>query len=335
MPLARFQTFDDPEGFQASFRATDCEMLSQAKSFSARLSRMDFDRLWMQRADMAGPVVFHGRSAPMRFGVVFLADSRQAHPFDEGVELSSEEVLIYPAGEVGHFWSRAASRIAMMSLDEADAARASVLTTGLDLPPPRAVQVVRPDLPALERLRALHQKASRLAELEPAAFAKPAIVTSLERGLTGALMACVAPGNSTEAARSRASHSRVIARFEEFLEARRREPVYLPEICAAIGASERTLRSCCHERFGTGPIRYLWLRRMHLARSALLAADPALTTVTEIATGHGFWELGRFSTEYRKLFGEPPSLALRRAASAGRHQVDAPAIVPNPHSPHG
>jgi AraC-like DNA-binding protein len=52
---------------------------------------------------------------------------------------------------------------------------------------------------------------------------------------------------------------------------------------------------------------------MHLARRALLRADPAAATVTGIATDHGFWELGRFSVEYRALFGEMPSASLRRA----------------------
>ena len=61
-----------------------------------------------------------------------------------------------------------------------------------------------------------------------------------------------------------------------------------------------------------GPKRYLLLRRMHLARRALLMADPATVTVTEIATNYGFWELGRFSVAYRSLFGESPLASLRR-----------------------
>ena len=60
-----------------------------------------------------------------------------------------------------------------------------------------------------------------------------------------------------------------------------------------------------------GPIRYLTLRRMHLARRALLGADPSKATVTQIATDYGFWELGRFSVAYRALFGESPSDSLR------------------------
>ena len=63
---------------------------------------------------------------------------------------------------------------------------------------------------------------------------------------------------------------------------------------------------------GISPKRYLWLRRMHLARRALWRANTERTTVTEIASDYGFWELGRFSVAYRLLFGESPSTALRR-----------------------
>jgi transcriptional regulator GlxA family with amidase domain len=118
-------------------------------------------------------------------------------------------------------------------------------------------------------------------------------------------------------------HAAVIARFEELLAANHEQPLYLAEICAATGVSERTLRVCCQQHLGMGPVHYLWLRRMHLARRALRLADPAGATVTGIATEFGFWELGRFAVEYRTLFGEPPSASLRRPADDRR----APRIV--------
>jgi AraC-like DNA-binding protein len=62
------------------------------------------------------------------------------------------------------------------------------------------------------------------------------------------------------------------------------------------------------------PMKYLRLRRMNFARRALRMGDPATTTVTEIATDYGFWELGRFSVSYQALFGETPSASLRRPA---------------------
>jgi AraC family ethanolamine operon transcriptional activator len=61
-----------------------------------------------------------------------------------------------------------------------------------------------------------------------------------------------------------------------------------------------------------GPKRYLWLRRLHQARRALVEEDASETTVARIAIAHGFWEIGRFAVQYRETFGEPPSSTLRR-----------------------
>jgi AraC-like DNA-binding protein len=62
------------------------------------------------------------------------------------------------------------------------------------------------------------------------------------------------------------------------------------------------------------PHQYLLRRRIHLARRALVRGDPSVATVTSIATSHGFWELGRFAVLYRAMFGEVPSVTLRRPA---------------------
>jgi hypothetical protein len=51
---------------------------------------------------------------------------------------------------------------------------------------------------------------------------------------------------------------------------------------------------------------------MDQTRRALILADPRTMTVTEIAANHGFWELGRFAVTYQQLFGEAPSVTLRR-----------------------
>jgi AraC-like DNA-binding protein len=53
--------------------------------------------------------------------------------------------------------------------------------------------------------------------------------------------------------------------------------------------------------------------RLSQVRGALLSARGQLVTVTEIATDFGFAELGRFSVEYRKVFGESPSETLHQA----------------------
>ncbi len=128
------------------------------------------------------------------------------------------------------------------------------------------------------------------------------------------MVRCLAEGATVKPTAGSRRHDTIIARFEEFLEANPGRPIYLTEICAAIGVAERTLRASCAEHLGMGPIRYLALRRMHLVRRALLRSDTSKATVTQIVTDHGFWELGRFSVAYHLLFGETPSYTLQRPA---------------------
>jgi AraC-like DNA-binding protein len=218
--------------------------------------------------------------------------------------VDAEQVALLPR-------TSAASRTAAMSLAPADLAAASEAIIGRALELPAEALSVRPAAPVMARLMALHEKAVRLAKEGPEILAHPPTAKAVEQQLVNAVDACLAQG-ALSRAKSGGSHDRIVVRFEEFLEARRYEPVYLAEICAAIRVSERTLRACCQEHLGMGPIHYLWLRRMHLAHRALLGADPATTTVTAIATEYGFWELGRFSVEYRTLFGETPSASLQR-----------------------
>jgi hypothetical protein len=44
-------------------------------------------------------------------------------------------------------------------------------------------------------------------------------------------------------------------RFRRVVEENPGQPFYIPELCKAIGVSERTLRVCCQEQLGVGPAR--------------------------------------------------------------------------------
>jgi AraC-like DNA-binding protein len=176
--------------------------------------------------------------------------------------------------------------------------------------------IFRPHPQIMSRLLKLHRAIGQLAHDTPDLLQLPEVVRALEDELVHAMIGCLANAvdakNSTRGRR----HDTIIARFEDFLAANRDRPLYLTEICAAIGVAERTLRAACEEHLGMGPIRFLTLRRMHLVRRALLRAEPLTSTVTRVVTDHGFWELGRFSVAYRTLFGESPSATLRRCDEA-------------------
>jgi AraC-like DNA-binding protein len=163
----------------------------------------------------------------------------------------------------------------------------------------------------MTRLLKLHKAIGQLAHDTPDILNLPEVRQALEDQLVHVMVRCLAEGAAVETTAGGRRHNAIIVRLEEFLEANPDRPIYLTEICAVVGAAERTLRAACEEHLGMGPIRYLTLRRMHLVRRALLRADPSKSTVTRVVTDHGFWELGRFSVAYRSLFGESPSETLR------------------------
>src|SRR6516164_3779110 len=65
-------------------------------------------------------------------------------------------------------------------------------------------------------------------------------------------MRCLAEGAAAEPTSGGRRHNTIIVRFEEFLEANLNRPLYLAEICAAIGVAERTLRLPCEAHLGMG-----------------------------------------------------------------------------------
>lgn len=91
-------------------------------------------------------------------------------------------------------------------------------------------------------------------------------------------------------------------------------PVPISRLCRVVGLSERSLRNAFHRVRGTSPKQCLLAERLREARRALSETADRPTTVTDVATRFGFYELGRFAVTYRKVFGERPSDTLRGAS---------------------
>jgi transcriptional regulator GlxA family with amidase domain len=106
----------------------------------------------------------------------------------------------------------------------------------------------------------------------------------------------------------------LVQRAEMLASANLDQPLHVAALSHTLGVSERTLRKAFNNTYGVSPCRHLRMLRLFQVRRALLSAYEQVVTVTAIATSFGFAELGRFSVEYRKVFGESPSVTLRRAS---------------------
>ncbi|MGI9241910.1 MAG: helix-turn-helix domain-containing protein, partial [Verrucomicrobiales bacterium] len=90
------------------------------------------------------------------------------------------------------------------------------------------------------------------------------------------------------------------------------DPVSLADLCRATGVGKSTLYEAFHLVCGLAPMAYFHKRKLTAVRSALVESRPARGAVKQVALRVGFTELGRFAREYRKLFGELPSVKLNR-----------------------
>jgi AraC-like DNA-binding protein len=326
MPSSRIFAFDDPESYQRTVRAAkQVRVMPTTKGhFRAELLQIDLHRLWMQRFHESLPRIAEASGDTDRAAIVFPIEGPLRH---RGIDVSPGEILVED-WDLAHFLSLAPGHMGAMSLTPKDLAAAGRALVGRELTVPRLAHVVRPVPAHMTRLLNLYEQAAQLARNAPDVIACPPAARALEEALIHAMLRCLTERTVIEMDSRARYHMAAMSKFEAFLEANCDQPVYLSEICSATGVSESTLRRCCHEHLGMGPVRYLWLRRMSLVRAALMRADPATATVTGIATDHGFWELGRFSVEFRALYGESPSAALRRPPTDRRGPQNRPFDLP-------
>lgn len=88
------------------------------------------------------------------------------------------------------------------------------------------------------------------------------------------------------------------------------EPLSILQVCSRLGTSRRKLNYGFQDVLGTTPVKYLRALRLNHVRRALRQATPG-TTVQDVAWQWGFWHMGQFAQDYKKLFDELPSASLR------------------------
>lgn len=173
----------------------------------------------------------------------------------------------------------------------------------------------RPSPEALRCLVSLHTNAIRATATRPKLPVERDAARGLAQQLVTALIECLNGEVTDQKSVSMRRHAEVMIRFQEALPATPVAMLSVTRIARSLGVSNTLLRTCCQVHLGMAPSRYLYLRRMRLAREALRHADPDEAAVARIARLHGFGGLGHFASAYRALFGELPSATLRRASA--------------------
>ena len=97
-----------------------------------------------------------------------------------------------------------------------------------------------------------------------------------------------------------------ISRSVAFMEEHLGQPLTVAQIAGAARMSPRGLQAAYRRGMDTTPMAHLRALRLEAAHADLLAADPATSTVGDIAARWGFTHLGRFAAAYRDRYGRKP-----------------------------
>lgn len=301
----------DPDEFwHAARRPAVMEMhVTGRGQFFLRATKIDLQDLW-----------FHSRSEILprsqrietdgRVGIGFQV-SGNALMKHQGGQLASDEVSVLAPG--GSLWNgtQEEGTFCAISLPQGRLLELGIALTGRDVLPKEPVMTAKVKPTAFKRLLALHDKAVSLAASAPHLLTDHSAARGLEAAWEEAFVGCLIPDFiKPDKAASRRS-ARIIRRLRELEEANRDRSLYVTDACAALRVSQRTLHHICTAVLGMGPKQYLLLRRLQLVHQELRKAKPEWTTVTEVATQYGFWELGRLAVAYKARFGQSPSATLR------------------------
>jgi AraC-like DNA-binding protein len=311
MPSSEVRTFSDPDTYAAAIRQSAVQLTVTGRGrFTAQIVRIDLRRLWMQRFSDNLPRIAHTDSRGGRAVISFRTKPGPSLSWG-GVDLQPGNIIRHKESGTSYQHSSGGTNIGAMSLPLDDMACVGAAIAGCDLTPPRDVLLVSPRSTAMARLQRLHAEAGHLAETAPEVIAHPEAARGLEQSLIQALVGCINTTDVHEDSAAQRRHALIMRRFHRIVEQDPHAALFVPEICAAIGVSARTLLTCCQEHLGMGPKQYLLRRRLHLARRALRERKPGTATVTEVFAQYGFWHFGRFAGVYQSMFGEKPSDTLR------------------------
>jgi AraC-like DNA-binding protein len=307
MAIGAGATFTDAEDFVGSLHEARIELVVTCPGlFWARVNRVVLPHLQLVDVRESLPRIAYFALKPERVCVSFPLRSDFSSVWG-GLSLRRGHVVFHSRGERLHQRMSGPTDWGLLSLESQRLIAAGRALTGVDLVAPPAGRILKPARRDIARLLRLHAAAARFAEKRPKLILDPEVNRGIEHDLIEALVRCLASEGGRDLGGWR-RHKQIMDRFENALEPI--EPTSVPELCAAIDVSERTLRSCCAEFLGISPSRYLRLKRLRLAHIALRGSG---STVAEVARRCGFSDLGRFADAYQATFGETPSSTLQRA----------------------
>ena len=165
----------------------------------------------------------------------------------------------------------------------------------------------------VEKLGVLRTELRRWRELaSPGADILPIIITRREESLAMAVINALIDEKFTEK-ESLIRATRSVSLALNIIHSSELESISAMELCKHTKCSQRTLEKCFTKRLGITPKKYIKCLRLAEVHKGLRNFDALdYDSIIELAAINGFWHMGQFAADYRRIYGELPSETLNR-----------------------
>lgn len=312
----------NPEELVEAIRGAHLDVrLLAVKAGDSSLERIFLPRICFDAAHLTSPTLVYGEMPADCFTLIYVRKCPQnGHSFNFSTQHRDGYMGFFPPGGVIDAMTPAAYANATLTIPEALLLEKishrfpeipdGWLEHGTALRVPAAAQ---------GKLATLLAARNELDRRDPAWLMNGAACRHFEEDLMEAFLDAMRDSylaGLPTASKPQLRRYEAIRRIREHISENRGVPLHLDDLCVASGMSRRWLEYAFKDLFGVGANGFVRYQRLHGARQELLLSEPVSGLVKKVALEWGFWHFGRFSAEYRSLFGESPNRTPSRRYAA-------------------
>ncbi|MFL9886382.1 helix-turn-helix domain-containing protein [Paraburkholderia agricolaris] len=309
------QQFSDADEHAQSLVETDQSYFQiESGPFQSTLRQFDLDGLHLFAECSNRRVVQCGQISAGSIGLAWTTLAGAA-PTSRGREIDELSIMVARSGEDWVLHVPPGTEIVgvTMSADEFDRLAESLGLTTLQygLRHSQFTPGSNRSTYALSALRSridvLKSNAASLADAGPRAMARKQLLDDLFCTLSES-------SSSSRFDVTRLTYSDIVKRSQEIALGNAEYPTSVLDLCSELRICRRTLQKSFLQVTGQSPSSYLRAVRLCGVRRLLRSTLANQMTIANAAARWGFFHLGNFASDYRRLFGELPSRTPRFAS---------------------
>lgn len=305
--------FTDFEEFTQATRAWDLDFIQLDRgNFETEITQVGVGDVLLAQASFNRFIDQKGSSPPGLWTFAILTNESSPIIW-RGRQVSKKSVMIYAPGSEIDAQSRPAFDVYTLSYPESlldELAQMFEITSFRKLI--ESSDLITAKASKLSKCRERTKDILSVIKEQPLKLNSKAMLDEMRFSLSHQLISTLVFSRPEYHKPSYRKRNRALRRAKAYLREHGEEPVTVRDLCGVTEVSERTLRYAFLEKFGVSPKSYLLAMRLNGVRRQLCHADPSSIKIADVANHWGFWHMGQFAADYRRLFGELPSETLKR-----------------------